>query len=95
MYRTMHNVGIDEVTVPLFTIGLEDGKPSKNNKYIIGARNYVAVEVQESGDQVWDLRVEMTRGGGEHICRWLRGSLLIEYLGKTRSYPVVAPRAAY
>lgn len=64
-HKTLHHAGIDEITESIFTTDLETGKPVKKDTYIIGARNYVTVEIQPNGDQVWDLRVEMKRGGGE------------------------------
>lgn len=54
----------------------------------------VTVEIQPNGDQVWDLRVEMKRGGGRFLC-YSQVPRLMLCTGKTRGYPVIAPRATF
>jgi len=65
-HKTLHREGIDEKMVPLFEVDT-DGK-SLNNKYIIGRRNYVAIDVLPDGSQQWDLRVEIKQGDGASDC---------------------------
>ncbi|EPQ28075.1 uncharacterized protein PFL1_04402 [Pseudozyma flocculosa PF-1] len=73
-HKSLFYIHTKETMVPLFEEDLE-GKKLKTDKYIIGARNWCAVTLQEqTGELEFDLRVEKVRGGGE-----------------TKSYAVKAP----
>ncbi|KAF5391297.1 hypothetical protein D9757_001947 [Collybiopsis confluens] len=62
-HRTMHKVQTDETMIPLFQ--QEPDGSSRNQKYIMGRRNWTKVSYEEgSGDLNFDIRVEIERGGG-------------------------------
>lgn len=72
-HRSLFYCGTKESMVPLFDTDLQGKK--QNDKYIMGARNWCAVDYSpDSGELQFDIRVESVRGGGD-----------------TKSYPVKAP----
>ncbi|KIY71124.1 hypothetical protein CYLTODRAFT_419127 [Cylindrobasidium torrendii FP15055 ss-10] len=74
IHKTLHAAQTDEISLPLFTHE-PDGSARKSNKYIMGRRNWCAVDWDiRSGDLVYDIRVESEKG-----------------LGVTVGYPVRAP----
>ncbi|WFD42874.1 hypothetical protein MPSI1_001524 [Malassezia psittaci] len=63
-HRSLFYVNTREKMLPLFEYDLEDKK--QHNKYIMGARNWCAAYMDEStGELVFDLHVERSRGSGE------------------------------
>jgi len=80
-HRTLHGDNTDEVMIPLF-VEDTDGTPMKR-KFVQPRRNYASVEyLEESGDLVFDFRVEKVQGGGDTKSypikapppRWTRGA---------------------
>ncbi|PWN33689.1 uncharacterized protein FA14DRAFT_136026 [Meira miltonrushii] len=62
-HRSLFYIGTKETMVPLFDTDLQ-GKPHKD-KYIMGARNWCAVDyLEQSGELEFDLRIETEKGNG-------------------------------
>jgi hypothetical protein len=63
-HKAMHYCDTDETMIPLFD---KDTNGSNNKqKFIMGKRNWTAVSWDpRSGDLVFDIRVEIERGGGQ------------------------------
>ncbi|CEH17527.1 hypothetical protein CBOM_03941 [Ceraceosorus bombacis] len=75
-HRSLFYCGTKETMVPLFEEDLAGKK--QNDKYILGARNWCAVDYfEDSGDLQFDLRVEKEKGRGAE---------------GTKSYPVRTPK---
>ncbi|KAF8447483.1 hypothetical protein L210DRAFT_849761 [Boletus edulis BED1] len=66
-HKTLHHADTDEIMIPLFTRE-PDGTPREKNKFIMGRRNWCAVRWdQQSGELVFDIRVEKGKGLGESV----------------------------
>ncbi|KAF8557334.1 hypothetical protein OG21DRAFT_1475599 [Imleria badia] len=66
-HKTLHHAETDEFMMPLFTHD-PDGTPRDKNKVIMGRRNWCAVWWnRNSGEMVFDIRVEKGKGLGESV----------------------------
>jgi len=66
-HKTLHHAETDETMIPLFTHD-PDGTPRDKNKFIMGRRNWCAVWWdRNSGELVFDIRVEKGKGLGESV----------------------------
>jgi hypothetical protein len=66
-HKTLHHAETDEFMMPLFTHD-PDGTPREQNKFIMGRRNWCAVWWdRNSGELVFDIRVEKEKGVGESV----------------------------
>ncbi|QRV86604.1 transcription factor btf3 [Ceratobasidium sp. AG-Ba] len=66
VHKTMHYVDTDESMLPLFQNDTT-GQPLKQ-KFIMGRRNYTSVDLdQRTGDLVFDIRVEESKGAGRTV----------------------------
>ncbi|KAH7922819.1 hypothetical protein BV22DRAFT_1069793 [Leucogyrophana mollusca] len=73
-HKTMHYAETDETMIPLFSHE-PDGTPRKQNKFVMGRRNWCAAWWDsQTGEMVFDIRVEKEKGMGDSV-----------------SYPVRAP----
>ncbi|KAI0050058.1 hypothetical protein FA95DRAFT_1677081 [Auriscalpium vulgare] len=65
-HRTMHYADTDETMMPIFDKDT-DGSKAKSH-FIMGRRNWCSVVLdQASGDMVFEIRVEKTKGHGETV----------------------------
>lgn len=65
-HRTMHDADTDEEMYPLFIKDTDGSKPKSN--YIMGRRNWCSIKLEQpSGDLLFDIRVEKTKGYGETV----------------------------
>ncbi|KAI0806950.1 hypothetical protein C8Q74DRAFT_1312933 [Fomes fomentarius] len=62
-HRTLHHEQTDECMIPVFERDTDGSAPK--SKYIMGRRNWCSVKWEPaSGDLVWDIRVEISKGNG-------------------------------
>ncbi|KAI0060801.1 hypothetical protein BV25DRAFT_1917361 [Artomyces pyxidatus] len=65
-HRTMHYTDTDETMIPIFQKEPDGSKPK--SQYIMGRRNWCSVVFDPpSGDMVFDIRVEKTKGYGQTV----------------------------
>ncbi|KAH7889248.1 hypothetical protein F5I97DRAFT_1934198 [Phlebopus sp. FC_14] len=81
-HKTLHHVETDETMMPVFTQE-PNGTPRLKNKYIMGRRNWCAVQWDDrTGEMVFDIRVEKEKGLGASVGyevrtpppQWIAGS---------------------
>jgi len=64
-HRTLHHQQTNEKLIPLFTKDT-DGKPM-SRKLVQARRNYAIVEYKQTGELVFDIRVERSPGSGDTV----------------------------
>ncbi|EJF62578.1 hypothetical protein DICSQDRAFT_84388 [Dichomitus squalens LYAD-421 SS1] len=63
-HRTLHHQETDETMIPLFERDTDGSAPK--SRYIMGKRNWCSVKWDpSSGDLIWDIRVEISKGNGQ------------------------------
>ncbi|TFK88792.1 hypothetical protein K466DRAFT_575189 [Polyporus arcularius HHB13444] len=63
-HRTLHHADTDETMIPIFERDPDGSAPK--SKYIMGRRNWCSVRWDpQTGDLVWDIRVEIQKGNGQ------------------------------
>ncbi|KAI9456269.1 hypothetical protein BJY52DRAFT_1204831 [Lactarius psammicola] len=65
-HRTLHYADTDEEMCPLFVKDTDGSKPK--SQYIMGRRNWCSITLEQpTGELLFDIRVEKTKGHGETI----------------------------